>query len=274
MSIDDCRWKVQSESEPGKWYVVEKAVDKISCDCHLRCDACNICMHTYSCTCLNASLHNTICKHVHLHCLQFNFCPHAMLETSTSHFSQVELATLCTDVSTIITSAGPGSIVPKSMHNISKETVLRKIDKLKDLVSNSYVQNLSEVNSHLSSAIALLRSTQPQEFVVKKRPAPNSNSITQEAFFSTRKKRKVTCNQIKKPSNDESSSIHSRLSQIDSKMCGIGFDVDDDHCDAVVKWIECDECFRWFHNSCVKRSTLLSMIDEDNFQCCACTSSN
>lgn len=94
------------------------------------------------------------------------------------------------DVSTTITYAGPGSIVPMST-DTRKETVLQKIEKLRDLVSHSYGKNLSEVNRHLSSAIALLQSTdEQQDFVTKKHPAPNSNSTTQEYFYSTKKKGK------------------------------------------------------------------------------------
>ena len=86
VAIDDYTWRLQSESEPGKWYTVEKSNNDTSCGCHLKCDECNICVHTYSCTCLNAILHNTICKHVHLSCL---LSCRGMLETSTSHIWEI-----------------------------------------------------------------------------------------------------------------------------------------------------------------------------------------
>ena len=34
--------------------------------CQLRCESCRICVHTFSCSCLDAGLRYTICKHVHL----------------------------------------------------------------------------------------------------------------------------------------------------------------------------------------------------------------
>ena len=35
-------------------------------DCKILCKDCNICPHIYSCTCLDATLHATVCKHIHL----------------------------------------------------------------------------------------------------------------------------------------------------------------------------------------------------------------
>ena len=35
------------------------------CPCPLQCSACNACVHLYSCTRLDASIHSTVCKHVH-----------------------------------------------------------------------------------------------------------------------------------------------------------------------------------------------------------------
>jgi hypothetical protein len=34
--------------------------------CPLMCNKCNICVHAFSCTCLDSALRNTICKHIHL----------------------------------------------------------------------------------------------------------------------------------------------------------------------------------------------------------------
>ena len=38
----------------------------MECSCALICSDCGICIHMYTCTCLDATLHCTICKHVHL----------------------------------------------------------------------------------------------------------------------------------------------------------------------------------------------------------------
>ena len=63
-SIGQNQWKIESFTN-NSYYHVEKNVSDNNCSCPLRCSICNICVHMFSCTCLDASLHCTICKHVH-----------------------------------------------------------------------------------------------------------------------------------------------------------------------------------------------------------------
>ena len=63
-SINNKKWKVNSQNVQHTHYVVEKLEE--SCDCKVICHDCQICPHAYTCTCLDATLHATICKHVHL----------------------------------------------------------------------------------------------------------------------------------------------------------------------------------------------------------------
>ena len=59
------KWKVESQTSPGKHYIVEKLQDS-SCQCQILCNFCGVCAHQYSCTCIDAVLYSTVCKHVHL----------------------------------------------------------------------------------------------------------------------------------------------------------------------------------------------------------------
>ena len=54
-------WKVESQSKSGTYYTVKKT--QASCQCKLICNHCGVCTHLYSCTCLDAIIHSTICKH-------------------------------------------------------------------------------------------------------------------------------------------------------------------------------------------------------------------
>lgn len=37
-----------------------------NCDCQLRCTDCEICIHRYSCSCIDSSIKWNLCKHIHL----------------------------------------------------------------------------------------------------------------------------------------------------------------------------------------------------------------
>ena len=137
------------------------------------------------------------------------------------------------------------------------------------MVSKSYRQNLTEVNSHLSSAIALLQTE--LVFPVKKRPAPNANSVTQEKFFSTKKRKTENTKHIRKPTSEEQASIESKLERVEAMLCTICFKSDDDYQqEAEVQWIECNECSSWAHQACAKRSFLVSSLDFENYRCLNC----
>lgn len=62
---DKDQWTVQSSTEPNTTYIVEK-LESCKKDCWIRCDKCQVCIHSYTCTCPDSLLHGMICKHVHL----------------------------------------------------------------------------------------------------------------------------------------------------------------------------------------------------------------
>ena len=73
-----------------------KALNTI-CTCHVRYSDCCVCIHMYTCTCLDATLHYTICKHVHLlNILHDNLCtstsnnPHTTQEESPINNNTLE----------------------------------------------------------------------------------------------------------------------------------------------------------------------------------------
>ena len=276
---NDCdSWKVQSESTPDLWYIVEKIASTCNLSCKLRCNKCNICTHMFSCNCMDAVMHFTICKHIHLVCMHCQVSCNSNVELPSIDSTAVDDSQPVT-VATCITSAGPGSSVPSSLGTLSKESLLKKHDKVRDMIVRSSGQNLLELNSHLSSMMALLQTqvdVLAQPLPVRKRPAPNANHVTQDKFYSTKKRRTEVTKAIKKPSSEEQTTIKSHLSQVDITVCSICFNSDDDHRqESDVQWIECVKCSTWVHQSCAKRTFLSSSIDLESFECFRCiTSSN
>ena len=57
-------WMVQSQTDGSIEYTI-RLINK-TCYCKLSCTHCRACVHTYTCTCMDATLHATVCKHVHL----------------------------------------------------------------------------------------------------------------------------------------------------------------------------------------------------------------
>ena len=57
-------WRIESSTTTGTFYFLDRL--KETCSCELHCSTCDVCIHMYMCTCLDATLHNTVCKHAHL----------------------------------------------------------------------------------------------------------------------------------------------------------------------------------------------------------------
>ena len=69
--FDTNHWKVTSERDASQFYWVTKVLENCK-NCELICASCNICVHMYLCTCLDFSLHTTVCKHIHVVGLKTN----------------------------------------------------------------------------------------------------------------------------------------------------------------------------------------------------------
>lgn len=56
-------WRMESATSKGTFYIIQ--VLKKECDCPLCCPSCKACVLMYSCTCLDSTVHSTVCKHIH-----------------------------------------------------------------------------------------------------------------------------------------------------------------------------------------------------------------
>ena len=55
-------WQISSEVDAS-----HNTISKVTanCSCELACSSCHVCVHMYSCTCLDFALHTTVCKQIH-----------------------------------------------------------------------------------------------------------------------------------------------------------------------------------------------------------------
>lgn len=55
-------WLVHSESDTYYYDIKSKSKQ---CQCELRCDKCEVCIHNYTCNCHDYLIRNNLCKHIH-----------------------------------------------------------------------------------------------------------------------------------------------------------------------------------------------------------------
>ncbi|KAL5242272.1 hypothetical protein ACI65C_009682 [Semiaphis heraclei] len=67
-------WIVNSLTNPSEKYCVTRA-DKTCNEPCLKCSVCNICIHTFTCECIDNIIKLNICKHIHACAQAFNKLP-------------------------------------------------------------------------------------------------------------------------------------------------------------------------------------------------------
>ena len=82
------QWTVNSEFETNCHYSV--TLENLQCPfkCHIQCDDCRICVHMYTCNCMDALIQSTICKHIHL---VVRFRTNQTNQTNQTDFSQTDV---------------------------------------------------------------------------------------------------------------------------------------------------------------------------------------
>ena len=254
--INNKKWKVNSQNVQDIHYVVEKLEE--SCDCKVICHDCQICPHAYTCTCLDATLHATICKHVHL----------VHMNTS-DHFFSNERTSSDTDylyISNVLSSKRK-----KTDLETAKESLLLKVHSLEMAIRESNTVNaLQAVNKHVQAAIAMLEALKEDSdkiLPVKRKILPNANSERQTTFFSTKKQRQ-TPPTLSKPSRQDSNLCKSKIAEEEPLFCSACFkENDSNHTNVEVSWIQCDICSMWLHLSCTLPKLTHSPV---NYTCHFC----
>lgn len=78
-------WDITSSS-PGCFdvYIIQQNENSFPCNCKLICTECNVCIHRYSCTCIDSCIRWNMCKHVHLLCRYLKEVAQTMTEPVVS----------------------------------------------------------------------------------------------------------------------------------------------------------------------------------------------
>ncbi|XP_035224085.1 uncharacterized protein LOC118196736 [Stegodyphus dumicola] len=60
---DKSLYSVKSSKSEHNYIV---SINDFTCECHIKCILCNVCIHAVNCSCLDFLIRNVICKHIHL----------------------------------------------------------------------------------------------------------------------------------------------------------------------------------------------------------------
>ena len=234
-------WNVPSKKDGSINYVIRLINEK--CNCKLCCVNCNACVHMYTCSCMDATLHATVCKHAHL-----------VKMTTTTTCENIQSRTACTSLPYFTNLLGD-DVNDVELSKL-RLTVQCKLDELSVLAAKcEQADALKTASQHVTSAIMAIRAigrigAQLATLPKKRKYPPNKNAEKQLRFFSTKKKRLNLSSNLKKPSQKESQSCRIHLLNQDIAFCGICLKEDDCSEENFVKWVQCCSCQIWLHVKC------------------------
>ena len=256
------KWIVASQTN-RQLYTIEKLIE--SCECQVKCQICQICPHMYSCTCLDATIHATICKHIHLLQMTPALCDeqlHEMQPPSPVDYAYFENIG-------IFKNKGDSNIT-----TVSKQRFVNDLRQLQNIVMSCENNNaIIAGRKLLSSVFHLIKATNSQSTEVKpeltrKRIYASTKQMDKQLkFFSTKKKRKSEIPVLSKPSLRQTIQCKETLNSTETLFCGLCLKENDVHHEnKLVDWISCVKCEVWLHRSCAK----IQDVNATDYKCNFC----
>ena len=204
--VEDRLWNVLSESDSKKQYKVTMENTHCPDKCILRCDICNICVHSYACTCPDYVALGNICKHIHLTVRFMGVSPCKKVDSTSNDLIEVQKAIK----SATAENRGLDQLGLKNKAITNTQIIASLIEKCSDK------DILQTINSQLSSIIGLIKCHNAQKVPRLSLPStsahePANKKITPQRLFSTRKRKRIPKVRLAKPTLNEKQGIENKL---------------------------------------------------------------
>lgn len=139
---------------------------KRACNCRIKCDECNICIHSFSCTCIVYAVQFVICKHIHYACKKLSLSSpilepdeHAMDRDSLIIDTDEQKERQMFEKDTIVSTLQKQSATTSAQTTL-KDTLLHSIQQLQNRVlgieESSQIKHIQQLinaaNSYLDIA--------------------------------------------------------------------------------------------------------------------------
>lgn len=223
--IDEKTWLVQSSS--GQTLYSVSINDHRSCmGCPLSCPECKVCVHYYTCTCIDFKIKGNFCKHVHA-CVRIS-------KKKQTNLTNEEVTTLAFENHNNSVVMGSQDQTPHLKDAVSAPSQLTALlNAALGIASSATDEGKLKACKKIEEAIQILQSNKnvPENSNLSgphfsELPnMPSHKNIDQQRFHSTKKKRKLTSGRLSKPTKKQKVSIleainhTSRSSQVVNTEC-------------------------------------------------------
>ena len=184
-------WKVQSEAEKTMYTVRRLQSECAVTDCVLKCHRClKTCIHTFSCTCPDFLIQNTLCEHIHLVSASTQETPAEL--SSNMETPQHQKSPDVQDLFGMVRNEERNNLT--SLKESIKERVLRMMTQVDARADENALEKLQKglaANENLFKAM-VSHPERPPVVTPQNRHPHNKRIETQRRFYSTEKKVKTS----------------------------------------------------------------------------------
>ncbi|GFT74293.1 MULE domain-containing protein [Trichonephila clavipes] len=217
--LADNKWKIESNHSN---YLTCKKEEECHRLCNIKCTACKICIHSYTCTCVDSLIRGNICKHIHKVAQMF-LNDDIRNEEIQENLNQNDILKETFDVL-------PCS--SKSANNDGRESKKRKIESILALIDEHECtpEEDNKIHRNLDSILNIFYNK--KEHNNKRIKMMESSTINikkkiekQLGYFSTRRKI-FTASTLKNPTTEEVNNIKEGLLLNSQEITSINTDFD------------------------------------------------
>lgn len=215
--LTDKEWLVCSSNDPSKRYHVS-FIQKSCLELCLKCNICDVCIHSFKCSCTDSLIKLNICKHIHA-CARLYFgC-----SSSDSKINVLGGSSSSSEVSNLLDMCQ--SNITSKVH--SNEKIIKKAELIIGLSNNVSLseENSTEIEKYLDKVINLLNKSDAICLETTEDVNVQKKIEKQQRLYSTKRK-KGKSHDFEKPSSSETNVIKDGLFNQSSEVLNIhsGFD--------------------------------------------------
>lgn len=256
-------WNVLSATSDGVVYVVEKLSE--TCECKILCDTCSICVHTYSCTCVDYLMDTVPCKHIHAVHMHLEETMHSDAPTSDNDVKFSDDVNSTDYFSGIIFTAPPdiNSFYVEKL----RKGALKKVNDVATLIydaSNGDVLRgiITQINAAVTVGKGFQLKTEDPEY--EKKFSPNEHFMAQTHFLANAQ----TSRSDHKTNKTLPYTEHTiEVRNVNEKVCSFCINSDDLPTDKTVEWLVCTKCHCSVHSIC---DVQIAEFDVGDYVCSLC----
>ena len=205
ISKDGKEWNVKSADGRQEYSVVCEH-DACQQKCQIVCNYCQVCIHMYTCTCMDFLIYHTICKRIHLIC-----------SNRQGRLNITLPATSMQDIGIPETKPLLHSSTPEKKLKKIKDRIHKSLSRISVCMASCTCENdLHLAENHVLSAVNILELSLSNYKGASLLPImenhPDNKKIQTQRFYSTRKRRKRHTTRLVKPSEKQKLAIIKCLS--------------------------------------------------------------